>query len=195
MFFKGFTLFQHFSSIRFLHAFCIDFGITFWSIFASKPCQNLIKKTNNKLHDFCIDFSTIFDGFGTPFSSQVGPSWHEVGHQGPSWSSSWRSWAPLWLQDAAQAPPRGSQTPPDLHFHRFSDHFWKDLGQIFEHFLKLEGLLSSVSIKRMLCELSLTVGFKTDPNIDSIPISSKLLEHCFKNRGRHGGGFARAAHW
>ena len=47
----------------------------------------------------------------------------------------------------------------------------------------------------MLCELSLTVGFKTDPNIDSIPISSKLLEHCFKNRGRHGGGFARAAHW
>ena len=57
------------------------------------------------------------------------------------------------------------------------------------------GLLEQCFNPEMLCEFSLTVGFKADPDIDSIPISSKLLEHCFKNRGWHGGGFARAAHW
>ena len=31
-------------------------------------------------------------------------------------------------------PPRGSQTPPDLHFHQFSDHFGKNFGEDFNIF-------------------------------------------------------------
>ena len=58
-----------------------------------------------------IDFLSIFNGFGTPFSSQVGPCWRQVGHLGASWGSFWRSWAPSWLQGAPQAPPRASRPP------------------------------------------------------------------------------------
>ena len=93
------------------------FFIIFVSIWASLFGRFLVpipSKTSSKNHQknltiFCIDFSSIFNGFGTPFSSQVGPCWRQVGHLGASWGSFWRSWATSWLQGAPQAPPRASR--------------------------------------------------------------------------------------
>ena len=148
-------LFQHFSSILFFHHFRIHFGIHFWSIFGPNPLQNLFKKPSKKYIIFCIDFSSIFNGFGTPFSSQVGPCWRQVGHLGASWGSFWRSWATSWLQGAPQAPPRAPRPP--------QTSISTDLGTIFGRIW--------------------------------VKFSMIFLEQRFQNRDRHGGGFARVAHW
>ena len=100
----------------------------------------------------------------------------------------------MWVPASAH-PPSGLIHRQDPYSKSCLGNFWKDFDENFIDFFKLQGFSSNVSILKMLCEFSLTVGFKADPDIDSIPITSKLLEHCFKNRGRHGGGFARAAHW
>ena len=161
-FFKVFSPFQHFASIRFFHHFRIHFGIHFWSIFGPNPLQNLFKKPSKKYIKFCIDFSSIFNGFGTPFSTQVGPCWRQVGHLGASWACSCRSWAPSWLQGAPQAPPRASRTPPDLNFHRFGDHFSKDLGQIFNVFSRA-ALSKSRSARWRLCARSALDNYHYPP--------------------------------
>ena len=51
--------------VRFLHAFCIDFGITFCSIFASKPSKTSSKNLQKNY--------TIFASIFQRFSMDLGP--------------------------------------------------------------------------------------------------------------------------
>ena len=107
----------------FFHRFFIDV--------CSQISLEFDQKSNQKKTYFLNRFFRFFSRFGTPSWSQVGASWRYVGLLGASWGSSWRSWAPPWFQDAPKAPPRASQTPVDVNFHRFWHDFLKHVGVFF----------------------------------------------------------------
>ena len=73
----------------------------------------------------------VFNGFGTPFSSQVGPCWRQLGHVGASWGSFWRSWAPSWLQGGPPDAPQRLLDPPRLQF--FLNFLIKSFQKWFEN--------------------------------------------------------------
>ena len=126
-----------------------------WTIFASI------------FHQFSIDFGPHF----RPKLAHKSVKMAQDGHQGLSGASSWRSWAPSWAQEPPQAPPRGSKTPPDLHFHPFLNHFFERISWKFKcsiHFWTIFG-------KNFM---KISMFFFQAP---------ELLEQCFKEQ--------RAARW
>ena len=128
--------FQSFRPSRLLSDFyhvLVTFCIFFQRFLAPNLSKNRSKKQQKKKLQFLNRFFIDFDQIWAPFWSQVGPSWRYVGLLGASWGSPWRSWAPSWLQDAPKAPPEPLRLLPDLNFHRFCDHFWKDFN-IFHSF-------------------------------------------------------------
>ena len=86
----------------FLHTFCTDVGIAFWSIFAPNPLQNLIKKNSPKntrfLHRFFNDFRCIWDPIFEPDAQDIA----------------------IWSKESPQDLPRH---PLDLDFNTILDDF------------------------------------------------------------------------
>ena len=88
------------------------------------------------MHRFFIDFRRIWDPILEPSWSILAPSW-------PSWPLLKLLLALLGAILAPRCSP-GSQTPPALHYSRFSS-FGEDFVEDFVDFFKLQGSMSNAS--------------------------------------------------